>query len=88
MSIKDLLSQVNDFFDLSRKKQRKKQDKLTALMDSLKTKKTELKREIKKESRKDKSSKKIYNLCKEFKVLTKLIKKARKQKEKLVKEQE
>lgn len=88
MSIKDLLSQVEEFFDLSKKKQRKKQDKLLDLIDSLKDKKYELKKQIKKESKKDKNSKKIYNLCKEFKVLTKLIKKAKKQRDKLDSDEE
>lgn len=81
MSIKDLLNQVNDFFDLSKKKQRKKKDKLLTLIDSLKEKRNELKKNIKQNSNTD--SKDIYNLCKEFKVLTKLIKKAKKQRDKL-----
>lgn len=87
MSIKDLLAQMDEFFDLSKKKQRKKHDKLTKLIDSLENKKTRLKKQIQKESKIDKDSKRIYNMCKEFKVLNKLIKKAKKQETKLFADQ-
>ena len=78
MSIKDLLLQVDDFFDLSRKKQRKKREKLARLIISLEQKKSQIKSKMRRETRKDKKSKKVYNLCKEFKAITRLIKKARK----------
>lgn len=83
MNIKEIVEQFNEFFDLSKKKQRKKMDKLAKIMDSLEERKIQLKKDIQKESKVDKKSKKIYNYCKEFKVLSKLIKKARKQQKKL-----
>jgi hypothetical protein len=78
MSIKELLKQMDDFFDLSKKKQSKKREKLTALIETLEEKKAKLKRKMRREARKDKNSKKVYNLCKEFKVITRMIKKAKK----------
>ncbi len=78
MSIKKLLKQMDDFFDLSKKKQRKKREKLDKLIESLEIKKAKLKRNIRRETHKDKNSKKAYNLCKEFKVITRMIKKAKK----------
>ncbi len=77
MSIKSLLEQMDDFFDLSRKKQRKKREKLDKLIVSLEEKKAKLKRKIRRETHKDKSSKKVYNLCKEFKAISRMIKKLR-----------
>lgn len=84
MSIKNILSQFDEFFDLSKKKQRKKLDKLSKIIESLEEKKALLKIEIQKESKINKASKKIYNTCKEFKVISKLIKKAKKQEKKLL----
>jgi len=83
MSIKDILSQFDEFFDLSKKKQRKKLDKLTKIIESLEEKKALLKKAIQKESKINKDSKFIYDSCKEFKVLSKLIKKAKKHYKKL-----
>ena len=78
MSIKSLLKQMDDFFDLSRKKQRKKREKLNKLIVSLEEKKAKLKRKIRRENHKDKNGKKVYNLCKEFKAISRMIKKAKK----------
>ncbi len=78
MSIKSLLEQLDDFFDLSKKKQRKKRQKLDKLIQSLEEKKAKLKREMRREAHKDRNSKKAYNLCKEFKVISRMIKKAKK----------
>lgn len=78
MSIKELFKQMDDFFDLSKKKQRKKRDKLIALIAILEEKKAKLKRKMRREASKDKKSKKTYNLCKEFKVISRMIKKAKK----------
>ncbi len=78
MSIKSLLEQLDDFFDLSRKKQRKKREKLDKLIVSLEEKKATLKRKIRRETHKEKNSKKAYNLCKEFKAISRIIKKAKK----------
>ncbi len=78
MKVKKIMEQVEDFFDLSKNKQKKKQDKLLKLIASLEQKKAVIKQEIKKEAKEDKHSKACYNLCKEFKVVNKLIKKAKK----------
>lgn len=78
MKVKKLLEQFDDFFDLSKKKQKKKQDKLLKMIASLEQRKVLIKQEIKKEARDDKHSKACYSLCKEFKVINKLIKKAKK----------
>ncbi len=78
MKVKKIMEQVEDFFDLSKNKQKKKQDKLLKLIASLEQKKAMIKQEIKKEAKGDKHSKACYNLCKEFKVVNKLIKRAKK----------
>ncbi len=78
MSIKSLLEQLDDFLDLSKKKQRRKREKLDKLIVSLEEKKAKLKRKIRRETHKDKNSKKVYNLCKEFKAISRMIKKAKK----------
>ncbi|MDX2504445.1 MAG: hypothetical protein QNL62_08215 [Gammaproteobacteria bacterium] len=78
MSIKEMMEQLDDFFDLSKKKQSKKHDKLLKIINSLEEKKSEIKEKIITDCKKDKNSKKTYNLCKEFKVISKLIKKAKK----------
>lgn len=79
MSIKDLLNRLDDFFDQSRKKQAKKADKLVKIICLLEEKKADLKQEIKLEAKSANRRKKIYSLCKEFKVVSKMIKKAKKQ---------
>ena len=84
MSIKDLLSRLDDFFDLSRKKQKKKADKLAKIICLLEEKKAELKKAVKQETKSGNRRKKIDNLCKEFKVLARMIKKAKKQQRSLL----
>lgn len=79
MGIKKLLNQLDDFFDQSKQKQKKKSEKLSKIIKSLEEKKSELKSKIKIESGKCKKSKESYNLCKEFKVLSKMLGKAKKQ---------
>lgn len=78
MKIKELVDKLDEFFDLSKKKQKKKHDKLLKIISSLEEKKAELKKELKKEGEKDISGDEYYNLCKEFKVVSKLIRKAKK----------
>lgn len=78
MKIKDLMENINDFFDLSKKKQKDKSNKLKKMISSLENKKDFLKKEIKKEAKRDKKSKNCYNLCKEYKAVNKLLKKAKK----------
>jgi len=78
MKINELIDKAEDFFDLSKKKQKAKSEKFLKLIQSLQEKKDGIKKEIKKESKKDKKSKACYNLCKEFKAINKLLKKAKK----------
>ena len=78
MKIKKAMEQLDDFFDLSKKKQNKRCDKLTKIILSLEEKKSDIKNQLKRETRKDKKSNECYELCKEFKVILKLIKKAKK----------
>ena len=78
MKIKDLMENIDDFFDLSKKKQKNKRDKLKKMIKSLEDKKEDLKQVIRKEANRDKKSKTCYNLCKEFKAVNKLLKKAKK----------
>ncbi|MCU7836033.1 MAG: hypothetical protein KZQ83_12395 [gamma proteobacterium symbiont of Taylorina sp.] len=78
MKIKELIDKMDDFFDLSKKKQKAKNDKFLKLIKSLEDKKDRIKKEIRKEAKKDKKSKACYNLCKEFKAINKLLKKAKK----------
>ncbi len=80
MGIKKILNQLDDFFDLSKKKQKKKHEKLEKIINSLEEKKAAIKQEMKSNVKKGRTSKKIYHLCKEFKVLSRLIYKAKKQK--------
>lgn len=77
MKFKDLMEKVEDFFDLSKKKQKEKSNKLKKIIKSLQDKKDDLRKEIKQEARKDKKSKNCYNLCKEYKVVNRLLKKAK-----------
>ena len=79
MGIEKLFSNLDDFFDQSKKKQKKKAEKLSKIITALEEKKTELKVQIKTEAVKCKKSKQTYNLCKEFKALVKILKKAKKQ---------
>jgi len=84
MGIEELLTRFDVFFDQSKKKQKKKAEKLAEIIASLQEKKAELKAKIKAEAIKCKKSKKSYNLCKEFKVLSKMLKKAQKHQDKII----
>ena len=79
MSIKKLINRLDDFFDLSKKKQKKKSDKLLKIINSLIEKKSELKKEMRAKAKNCKHSKEMYDFCKEYKVITKMLKKAQKQ---------
>ncbi len=79
MGIEKLFNRLDDFFDQSKKKQKKKAEKLSKIITALEEKKIKLKIQIKAEALKCKKSKQTYNLCKEFKALVKILKKAKKQ---------
>jgi hypothetical protein len=80
MNLNKLVNSLEEFFDLSGKKQKKKRDKLIKIINKLENKKANLKKQVQKESKNHKGSKQAQSLCREFKVVTKLLKKATKHK--------
>ena len=77
MNIKESMQKLDEYFDLSKKKQNEKHDKLVKIINNLEQKKSELKAVMIIESEKDETSEEFYNLKKELKVISKLLKKAR-----------
>ena len=71
------MKKLDDYFNLSKKKQKEKRDKLLNIIDILEQKKSEIKVEIVMESEKDETSEEFYNLKKKLKVINKLLKKAK-----------
>ena len=71
------MQKLDDYFDLSKKKQKEKHDKLLKIIGKLEQKKVQLKAEMIIESEKDETSETFYNLKKEKKVISKLLKKAK-----------
>ena len=78
MSINSLLEKLDDFLNMSKHKQREKHKKLTKIIHKLEKKKGKLEEEIIEECRADDTSDRCHDLMKEKKVVSKLIKKARK----------
>ncbi len=74
----NLVQKLEDFFDLSKKKQQKKQDKLLKIISNLEQKKVELEKQVVLESEIDETSERYQELSKELMVLSKLIRKAKK----------
>ncbi len=81
MNIKKVMQKLDDYFDLSKKKQKEKHDKLLQIIARLEQKKSELKAEMIVESEKDTTTEDFHDLQKELKVISKLLKKARQQNE-------
>ncbi len=77
MNINKVMHKLDDYFDLSKKKQKEKRDKLLKIIGKLEEKKVELKAEMILESEKDDTSEAFYDLDKELKVISKLLKKAK-----------
>ena len=77
MNIKEVMQKLDDYFDLSNKKQKEKHDKLLQIITRLEQKKSELKSEMIIESEKDTTSEEFHDLQKELKVISRLLKKAR-----------
>jgi coenzyme F420-reducing hydrogenase delta subunit len=77
MNIKEVMQKLDDYFDLSNKKQKEKHDKLLQIIARLEQKKSELKTEMIIESEKDNTSEEFHDLQKELKVIARLLKKAR-----------
>ena len=78
MRIKKMMQKLDDYFSLSQIKQNEKHDKLLKIIDNLQQKKSELKAEMINESEKDDTSEEFYKLQKKLKVISKLLKKAKK----------
>ena len=78
MNLNKYMDKLEDFLGLSEKKRKKKQDHLLKIINKLEDKKSSVKKKLKQESRKNKKSGTTNKLCKEFKVLTKLLKTAKK----------
>lgn len=77
MNIKEVMQKLDDYFDLSKKKQKEKHDKLLQIITRLEQNKSELKTEMIIESEKDNTSEEFHDLQKELKVISRLLKKAR-----------
>ena len=80
MGTNKLIGKLEDYFDLSKKKQEQKQDKLLKIIEKLESKKTSLEAEVIQESKIDDTSARYQELSRELKVISRLIKKAKKHK--------
>lgn len=78
MNLSKYMNKLEEFLGLSEKKKKKKKDHLQKIIGKLEGKKSNLKKKLKDEARKSPSSSKVNKLCQEFKVVTKLLKKANK----------
>jgi hypothetical protein len=78
MDTNKLIGKLEDFFDLSKNKQKDKHDKLLRIIEKLETKKVKLEIKVMEESKKDETSNRYLDLSKELKVLSELVKKAKK----------
>ena len=79
MDTNELVEKLNAFFDLSKKKKRKKHKKLLKIVQKLEEQKSRLELEVVEESKRDDTSDRYRELSQELKVISKLIKKAKKQ---------
>ncbi len=79
MNINKMMDKLDLFFDQSKKKQAKKHRKLLKIIEKLKVKKAMLKKELIKEARNGENSNKYRDMLKQYKVVVKLILKAKKQ---------
>jgi len=79
MDTSELVDKLEDFFDLSKKKKKKKHQKLLKIINKLEDKKSSLELEVIEESKKNETSDRYHDLMQELKVVSKLIKKAKKQ---------
>ena len=78
MDTNKLIGKLENFFDLSKNKQKDKHDKLLKIIEKLENKKVKLEIEVMEESKNDETSNQYYDLSKELKVLSELVKKAKK----------
>ncbi len=78
MGTNKLMDKLNNFFDLSENKQKTKQEKLLKIIHKLEEKKTALEQKMIKQSEIDETIPAYHEMSEELKVLSKLIKKAKK----------
>ena len=78
MDTNKLVGKLERFFDLSKKKQEKKHGKLLKIIEKLESKKSKLEVKLMEESKSDETSARYQDLSKELKVISELIKKAKK----------
>ena len=79
MGTSKLIQKLEDFFDLSEKKQHKKREKLEKIILKLQQKKAELEKEVIVESEIDETSTSYLDLMSQHKAISKLLKKAKRQ---------
>jgi len=79
MGTSKLIEKLDDFFNLSSKKQQKKQDKLLGIIEKLEGKKADLEQQAIAASEQDETSEQYQELSQKLKVVSKLLKKAKKQ---------
>lgn len=78
MDTNKLVGKLERFFDLSKKKQENKLDKLLKIIEKLESKRSKLEVEVMEESKSDETSSRYQDLSQELKVISELIKKAKK----------
>lgn len=78
MGTNKLLTKLDEFLDLPKKKQQKKRDKLIKIIRKLEEKKTGVMQELAKQSEVDETSDAYHDLQKELNIINKLLKKAHK----------
>jgi len=78
MDTNKLVGKLEEFFDLSKMKQKDKHNKLLKIIEKLESKKSRLEVEVMEESKNDETSTRYQDLSKELKVISELIKKAKK----------
>lgn len=79
MDTSELIEKLEGYLDLSKKKQKKKHDKYIKIIDRLAQKKTALEAELVEQSKIDETSDRHAELSQELKIVSRLLKKARKQ---------
>ena len=79
MDTAKLVEKLEGYLDLSQKKRRKKHDKLLKIIKKLEARKAAIETEIVEQSKLDETSSRYRELRQEMKIVTRLIKKAKKQ---------
>ena len=79
MDTAKLVEKLEEFFDLSKKKQRKKHDKLLKIIGKLEEKKSSLETELARQAEIDAAGERYHDLQQELQVIADLIHKAKQQ---------